>query len=94
MGGLCRYNRGIPLYQIYPSEVYKLYLEIKREDSLIYVYDLTNLYFLRGIKVWNVSALDMGYSTAQGRLGLKNGEYNTLILFECLLADITRQLSA
>lgn len=94
MGGLCRYNRDIPLYQINPSEVYKLYLEIKREDSLIYVYDLTNLYFLRGIKVWNVSALDMGYSTAQGRLGLKYGEYNTLILFECLLADITRQLSA
>lgn len=50
--------------------------------------------FLRGIKVWNVSALDMGYSTAQGRFGLKNGEYNTLILFECLLADITRLLSA
>lgn len=94
MGGLCRYNRGIPLYQINPSKVYKLYLEIKRKDSLIYVYDLTNLYFLRGIKVWNVSALDMGYSTAQGRLGLKNGEYNALILFECLLADITRQLSA
>lgn len=45
MDGLGRYNRGIPLYQINPSEVYKLYLEIKREDSLIYVYDLTNLYF-------------------------------------------------
>lgn len=36
----------------------------------------------------------MGYSTAQGRFGLKYGEYNTLILFACLLADITRLLSA
>lgn len=50
MGGLRRYNRGIPLYQINPSEVYKLYLEIKREDSLIYVYDLTNLYFFTRYK--------------------------------------------
>lgn len=50
MDGLRRYNRGIPLYQINPSEVYKLYLEIKREDSLIYVYDLTNLYFFTRYK--------------------------------------------